>query len=276
MKYFIFICLYTSTTLCLIAQDNCNVFLWNGDSCKYDACSYLENAKSWYQLTKEYHMIKDTAIQICPSYATPYRHKSTAYLKTGDFINFKKLIDKAVLLNPVQNLDYRGWCRFQFFRDYQGAINDIERLEKLTGADIGYCQNGDYHLIIAKGLCYKMLGERDKAIQIIKNQINLNPKLVGDYDYLHLGVLYFEKEKYTKAIKLFDQQSILNNLAENQYYKALSYKAIGDNLKYKKAISLADEYYLASNIMYDVYTHQVDKVYYVQIKEEYGLAFNGK
>ena len=56
------------------------------------------------------------ALEICPSYHPAYRAKSTAYLKTGDFITWKKLMDKAVELSPEDHLDYRGWCRFQFLK----------------------------------------------------------------------------------------------------------------------------------------------------------------
>ncbi len=252
----------------VLAQNNCNVFLYAGDSCRYKACTFYEAAPTYFQLAKAYHEIIDEAIAICPTYAVLYRHKSTAYLKTGDFIGWKRLIDKAVALNPTEHLDYRGWCRFQFFRDYEGAIKDIDLLDSLVNYDIGYGQNGHYHLNIAKGLCYKMLGKTDKAIQIISQQIKENIKSVGLYDYLHLGVLYLETGDYTAALSAFDQQATINELAENCYYKALLYKALKQPAQQRIYLQQAKKLYLAKTYMFDSYTHQVDKIYLEDIEEE--------
>ena len=62
-------------------------------------------------------------------------------------------MNKAVALDPKEHLPYRGWCRYQFFRDYEGAIQDIERLDSLSKYDIGYSVNAEYHLHIARALC---------------------------------------------------------------------------------------------------------------------------
>lgn len=229
---------------------------------------YLENSPNYFQLTKEYHDIKDKALEICPEYAIVYKHKSTAYLKTGDFIGWKKLIDKAVELNPKENLDYRGWCRFQFFRDYEGAIKDIEALDKLVNHDIGFCQNGHYHLNIAKALCYKMLGQESHAIQIIEAQLTNDISSLGLYDYLHLGVLYLDQGNYSKAIENFKKQHQQNELTENYYYLALAYKQTKDFDAYKSMLAKAKQLYLEARIMQDIYTHHVDKIYLKDIENE--------
>jgi len=252
----------------LYSQDNCNVFLWKGDSCRYNACTFLEESPSYFQLTREYHEIKDQALEICPEYAVVYKHKSTAYLKTGDFVGWKKLIDQAVDLYPEENLDYRGWCRFQFFRDYQGAIDDIERLEDLVDYDIGFCQNGDYHLVIAKGLCYKMIGENEKAIEIIQGQIERDPSSVGLYDYLHLGVLYLENGEYDKALEAFSEQKKYYELAECLYYEAMVFKKLEQQAAYETSVQKAHALYTDSQHMIDTYTHHVDKVYLAEIEAE--------
>lgn len=265
LSQLILIMLFIQTVL---AQDNCNVFLSRGDSCRYEACKFLKESASHFQLTKEYHEIKDKALEICPEYAVIYKQKSTAYLKTGDFINWKILIDRAVELNPTENLDYRGWCRFQFFRDYKGAIEDIEELDRMVDYDIGYSQNGDYHLNIAKALCYKMIGEKTKAIQIISNQIKKDTSSVGLYDYLHLGVLYLENNDYDNAINAFKKQSNINELAECQYYKALTYRKLNKQEEYSLSMNKAKSLYSSSRYMLDIYTHQVDKIYLQDIQNE--------
>jgi len=253
----------------MVAQKNCNVFKWEGDECSYEACVFLEEAPSYFQLRKEFHDIYDKALEICPEYSDAYRAKSVAYLKTGDFITWKQLMDKAVELNPVEHLGYRGWCRFQFFRDYQGAIADIERLDRLTEHNIGYSQNGMYHLNVAKALCYKMLGEKQKAIAIIKDQIQADVDKVGLYDYLHLGVLYLETNRFEKAKIVFNQQILEYDCAENRYYLAMAHKAMNHSENYIENIRLARFLYRQNRVMADPYTHQVDKIYGSEIEEEH-------
>lgn len=251
------------------SQDNCNVYLWEGDTAKFNACEYLQNAPGYFQLRREHHVIRDSAIKIAPHYDYPYWSKSIAYLKTGDFIGWKKLIDKAVELNELKHLGYRGWCRFQFFRDYEGAISDLERLEEIMGTtDTGICQNGKYHLRVAMGLCYKMIGEKQKALEIIKSQIDADPDFVQLFDYLHLGVLYFEMNQLDEAKRSFQLQETINPLAETAFYQSQLAQKEGDSNAALKYAELALERHKQRRFMYDPYGHQVDKVYLSQIEDQ--------
>ena len=250
----------------LKGQDNCQAFLYQGDTCRYEACDYLANARGYFQLRRQYHEIKDKAIEICPNYSTPYKHKSTAFLKTGDFVTWKKLMDKAVELNPRANLDYRGWCRFQFFRDYEGAIEDFDLLATYLGDDIGYSQNGFYHLDFAKALCLKMLGKRQDAIALMEKRLSAKGYNPGLYDYLHLGVLYLETEAFDKAEAALNRQSEINELAENLFYKAKLAEVRGEKEVKVRLLKKAVELYKNSSVMYDQYTHQVDKVFLSEIE----------
>lgn len=137
----------------LFGQINCEVYKNSGDLKKYEACRIAEERAGHYQFSFEYQNALDRALAVDSTFSWAYRYKSTAFLKSGDFITWKKLMDQAVALDPAAHLDYRGWCRFQFFRDYAGAIEDIERLTSLVSYDIGFSQNGYYHLEIARALC---------------------------------------------------------------------------------------------------------------------------
>ena len=265
-KFIVF--LFLIGTSSSYAQYNCEAFKMLGDTCKYEACKYIEKSKRYFQLLEEYHDKYNRALEICPDYHPAYKAKSTAYLKTGDFVMWKKLMDKAVELSPVDNLDYRGWCRFQFFRDYKGAIQDIEQLQDLVGVNAGFGQNGMYHLNIARALCYKMMGERAKAIQIIEEHLQ-NDYMTGLYPQYHLGILYYEEREYDKALKAFELQTEEYSFAENEYYKSLVYKELNQSEQQKAAIQKSLNLYKEGIFMYDVYAHQVDKIYLLQVEEEY-------
>lgn len=275
MKSFSFLIWLLPISL-VFSQPNCEAYKYYGDTLKYKACKKAMGIKGFYQFSKEYQTVLDESLEIDPTFDYAYWAKSIAYLKSGDFVTWKKLIDKAVEYNPKDHLGYRGWCRYQFFRDYLGAIKDIEKLDSLVDYDIGYSQNGTYHLNIAKGLCYKAIREKGKAIKIIEDQIKLNEEdnFIGAYDYIHLGVLYLETEQYKKAIDMFKKQSQRNELAENQYYLALTYQKLDNNTELKSGLEKAKELYIEGKKMSDPYSNPMDKIYLEQIEGQLKLAKN--
>ncbi len=267
----IFTLLGASIALQLFAQPNCEAFKYFGEDLKYEACMAAEERSGHYQFSREYQEALDNALEIDPTFSYAYRAKSTAYLKAGNFIEWKRLMDKAVKLEPEEYLSYRGWCRFQFFRDYAGAIEDIELLDRLTDYDIGHSVNGYYHLHIARALCYKVLGQPEKGIAIIEEQIADSEHVLGLYDNLHLGVMYFELGQYEKAIEIFKIQELESDLAENRYYKALAHKKLGNIEQYKANVSLAKSKYEQELRLFDPYSPQIDKVYLSDIEAEIAL-----
>lgn len=250
------------------AQPNCEAFKYYGDTLKYKACKVAETAHRYYQFSREFQAIFDRAIAIDPTFDYAYSEKSVAYLKSGDFLGWKPLIDKAVALNPRGNLGYRGWCRYQFFRDYRGAIADIERLDSLMDSNIGFSVNGDYHLNVAKALCYKGIGQKNRAIDIIEQQLQDPQHELGLFDNLHLGVLCLETQQWEKAIQAFQSQSQRNELAENQYYLSLVYKNAGKTIEQQNALQKALDLYDKKRRMFDPYTAHMDKIYRVDIERE--------
>lgn len=269
MKHIVLFILGLTGCYLTFAQRNCNALLWNGDQCGYEACKFLEESPKFFQLRKEFHDTYDKAVEICPDYADAYRAKSVAYLKTGDFVTWKILMDKAVALAPEENLGYRGWCRYQFFRDYTGAIADIEKLEKLVSHDIGYSQNGTYHLKVAKALCHKQMGNTGLAISLLKDHIDHYEGGVGIYDFMHLGVLYLESGDYELALDNFQSQMKEYDCAENRYYLAKALVNLKKSDKAREHFEKAKEYYSQKRYMFDPYTHQTDKVYAKDIESAF-------
>lgn len=244
------------------SQPNCNAFLAKGDTSQYKACLVASSHNDkYYQFDLRSEKILDSAIKICPHFAYAYSEKSVPYLKSGDFITWKALIDKAVKYDAPGYLGYRGWCRLQFFRDYKGAISDFDQLLKISPEEIGVSSNGDYHLNIARGICYAALHEELKAASIIEAQLKVENYAPGPYDYYQLGVIYFKLKNYTKALECFMLQSKRNELGENDYYRARVLKLTGDRSGYKTARNSAILLFKKDKIMFDTYTHPFNEVY---------------
>ena len=275
MNYYTLFILFLSFSS-VLAQPNCEAYKYYGDTLKYEACKKAMENAGLYQFSKAYQMNLDESIAIDPTFDYAYWAKSVAYLKSGDFVTWKKLIDKAVDLNPKEYLGYRGWCRYQFFQDYEGAIKDIETLDSLVDYDIGHSQNGTYHLNVAKGLFYKGIGEKEKAIIILEKQIQRNEEenFVGAYDYVHLGVLYLETNRFEKAIETFKKQLEINDLAENHYYLALAYLKLEKPSESKSCLETAKELYLEGRRMFDTYATPMDKIYLEDIESALKAAYD--
>lgn len=247
------------------SQPNCEIFKSKGDTKCYEACVLASEAEArqGYRDSQEKF---DKAIALCPTLDYAYFEKSVPYLKRGDFVTWKKLIDQAVALNSW-HLGYRGWCRYQFLRDYRGAIEDFEKLQKVTPGEIGYSQNGDYQLNIVKALCYSALGEKSKAIQIIETQFKQKNYSPMAYDYLHLGVIKLDVGDLDGSIDALKKSISANDyLAENYYYLGMAHVKKDENKQAREYFEKALEFYRKGYKLSDVYTHPMDKIYLSQIE----------
>jgi tetratricopeptide (TPR) repeat protein len=251
----------------LYAPPNCEIY--KSDKACYQSCHEAWKAIRYHQgsYTSQEHFNK--SIALCSTFPYSYMEKAVPYLKRGLFIEWKKLIDRAVELDPEQYLGYRGWCRLQFLRDYEGAINDIETLKSITDYDIGYCQTGDYHLNIALAYCYKEIGAYGKAKALYDAEQRVPNYSPGLFDYYHYGVLEFELGNYNKALAYFDQQIVFNDdLAECYFFKALSHKGLNQIDDYSANLEKAKNYYQRGKILTDTYTEPLNKIYLKDILDE--------
>lgn len=254
-------------SLNLYAPPNCEIYKAD-DNC-YKSCKEAMKAIKYRQGSYKSQKHFKQSIASCPNVAYPYMEKAVPYLKRGLFIEWKAMIDKAVELSPEEYLGYRGWCRLQFLRDYEGAIQDIETLKSLVNYDIGYCQTGDYHLNVALALCYKEIGNLEHAREIFLQYINSEDYSDGLYDYYHLGVLEFEDGNFRAAINYLDQQIKTNDyLGETYYYKALAHHKLNQLDLYTQNLEKAENYYRKGRIRTDIYTEMIDQVYLIDILKE--------
>lgn len=254
-------------SLDLYAPPNCEIYK-NNESC-YKSCKAATKAIRYKQGSYWSQQYFDESIELCPNFAYSYMEKAVPYLKRGKFITWKKLIDKAVELSPQEYLGYRAWCRLQFLRDYEGTIKDIEQLKKLTTYDIGYCQTGDYHLNIALALCYKEMGEMDKARMLFEEQLGSNDYDARLYDYYHFGVLEYQAENYQKAIEYLEKQIEVNgDLGETYYFLAMANKGLGHWEAYNEYLNKSEDYYRKGNLRTDTYAETIDKIYLIDILNE--------
>lgn len=240
---------------------NCN--LYEGDCAK--ACHEAELAIRHGQGSKESQIHFDKSIALCPSFDYSYYEKAVPYAKRGYMHDWIIMIDEAISINRKEYLGTRAWYHFFFMHNYQKAIDDIEELDSMTSGDIGMTGDGEYHLNIMKALCYKGLGENEKAIKIIEHQLIDSTHDQGLYDYYYLGVLNYEKGQLQKALKALERQNDYNDIADAHYYQAMIHKKLGNLSMYSRELDTSLKYYDDERRLKNSYTDHMDKVYRQQI-----------
>ncbi len=262
--------LFVITTFHVFGQPNCEIYNSIDNQNCYKACKLAIQASDKQGL-KESQIQFDEAIALCPNFGWAYFEKSVPYVKRGEFLTWINLIDQAVEFNPRAHMGYRGWFKYQFLRDYKGALADLTQFSKLQ-KNIGFSQNGNYHLDIVKALCHKGLGNNIEAIRIIEETLSNPNYSVGFYDYLHLGVAYLKEKDYDKAkIVLEKQLETHDSLAETHFYLAMIYKHKKLINKFKEHLKKSKEKYLKGERLTDPYTIPMDKIYLKEIEDELSL-----
>jgi tetratricopeptide (TPR) repeat protein len=247
------------------SQANCTVFK---DSSHIKACRLYNAADSFPQGSALSQHYLDSAIHICPDYANAWREISVPYLKRGDFPTWRNYIDKAVTLQPRLYLGVRGWCRYKFLHDFEGALQDLQQLDTLTSGEPGPSGDGSYNLYIVMALCERGLGNYDAAFHYFALGIDSvrarqGPIWVGFYDYVHRAVLRMKQGDYRGALNDLDlQMEKTDKYAETAYYRGLAFAALGRTKEARAALQKARALFITDGYHFsDVYCEVQDEVY---------------
>lgn len=243
-----------------------NCLLYEGD-CQ-EACHLAEKAIQFAQGSPKSQALFDESIEACPTFDYSYYEKAVPFAKRGQIIEWKKLIDRAVEIDPIEHLSNRGWYHFFFLNNYESAIEDIEMLDSLNPYDIGSTGDAIYHLNVLKAICYFQIGEKNKALEVIQIQMANESHYISLYDYICLGVMLMENEMYNEAAEAFSQQVDHNDLAENHYYLGMVYLHKNEQEKAKEELLIALDYYDKNMTMENGYRELPFEIYRLDIENE--------
>jgi imidazolonepropionase-like amidohydrolase len=179
----------------------------------------------------------DSALAILPSYAYLWQQKSNPAVKQRKYELAIQYLDSAVKYDCRKYLDYRGFTKCIFQKDYKEAIKDFDAAYVLNG------ESGvmDHSYSFFKGLCYLQLNKFDSAehfiTQSIDNKITKQgSNWVHPMEWFYAGIVQFEKERYPAAINYFDScLKTYANFPEAQYYKS---HCLINQKDYKSALAL--------------------------------------
>ena len=186
------------------------------------------------------------ATEIDSSYQQAVYELSVAYLKRGLPHKWKPQYNKAVLLDSVERIPWRGYLYLWFYRDYKKAIADFDASDTLTPNFIDQPQG--HSVDYWRGIAYLGLKDYDRSIAYFDKYVKQETEESGEdwvelTTFLYRGIAYFEKQQYDEALINFDKQlQYSRNLsADAKYYKALIAQKQGDLILAKTLIDSAIE-----------------------------------
>ena len=186
------------------------------------------------------------ALAIDPNYEQGVYELSVAHLKRGMPHKWLPQYDKAVKLDAINRIPWRGYLYLWFYRDYKKAIADFDASDILTPKFIDNPQgiSVDYW----RGVAYLGLKEHEKSISFFKKYMDIQIKDLGEdwielKAFLFVCIAYYESGKIDKANLYFDKVLKYNggNYADAKYYKALICKEKNEIKESKELINSAIE-----------------------------------
>ena len=184
------------------------------------------------------------AIELDSTYEQAVYELSVAYLKRGMPHEWKAQYDKAVLLDSVTRIPWRGYLYLWFYRDYKKAIADFDASDYLTPnfVDAPQGHSVDYW----RGIAYLGLNDYENSIAYFDKYINKDTEELGEdwvelTAFLYRGIAYYEAGNFENALYNFDKQLEhgRNLSADAKYYKALIFNDQGEHEKAKELLDSA-------------------------------------
>ena len=170
------------------------------------------------------------AVAIDSTYQEAVYELSVAHLKRGMPNKWLPQYNKAVKLDSVTRIPWRGYLYLWFYRDYKKAIDDFDASDKLTPKylDAPQGHSVDYW----RGIAYLGLNNYGKSNWYFEKHIKKESEEFGeDYvditAFLYNGIAYFESGNYENALINFEKQLKhgKNLSADAKYYKSIILKS---------------------------------------------------
>ena len=193
---------------------------------------------------------------------------SVAYNKRGENKEGMRRLYKVIEMNPRDYLGYSGWLKQLRFKDYENALKDFHRLDKLSKITEYPWGENIYYLM---GLSHQGLGNQDSAIYYYDKFIASEKKPENIYPrmYTFRGKVEADRNNYEKALDFYNKTiSLDKNIAEAYYYKAETYQALKQNdsakINYNKSLDLINKGYKDQ----DPYDEKFLEIYTLEIEDK--------
>lgn len=192
----------------------------------------LDSLSAYPQVSMQSDLYYKLVLEKYPNTHEAYMSRSVAYNKCGEHATGFAMLNRAVELDPMQNLGYRAFVKLYMMHDYEGALQDCLRLDSLTAYAKPGVWGEDMDMVI--GLCYLQLADFQKARLRFTNSINRVTQKSGKQwnsprVFLYLGITLMKEKAYSQATQVLNELiKLYPNYSEAYYYKAQCYGSLKD------------------------------------------------
>jgi tetratricopeptide (TPR) repeat protein len=203
------------------------------------------------------------AIERNPEDSDAWMEYSVSFNKAGDFHTGFKYLNKAVELSPAKHLGYRGWIKLRKLRDFNGALQDFERLDTLTPNFVDAPWGEDIDFL--RGECHFGNKNYEKALECFRTSLSNRKEGWSDVQtFVYLGLCEKKLGNYKAAILELER-------ALHQYGKTCEahvnlaeiYLELGDIDKAKEHLAAAEDSFPYRRN--DVYNEFLNEIYWEDV-----------
>lgn len=216
------------------------------------ACGHRNNS--------DYKEISFDAIDIDPSLnAKELVEKSYLINKSGDFHRGFKYLNRAVALDPVAHLGYRGWIRLRKLRDFDQALADFNRLDSLTPGYVDAPWGEDIDFL--RGECYFGNKQYYKAVKSFHKSLKNQKEGWADVQaYVYLGICQYKLGNYDQGIVVLKEGlNQYDKICEAHYWLAKIYQTLNKMDSAREHIQKARD--LIAYKRDDIYNEYLNEIY---------------
>lgn len=229
---------------------------------------YVYNCADKYSYRFNHHKYQqclDDGINKDPNISYLWQQKAMPYFKARKYEVGMQYLDKAVKINKVRYLPYRGFIKCIFTKTYKEAIKDFEEIKAIEGNSIVMDHSYDFYL----ALSHLQLNHFEKSEDIFLKDVNAQIEEWGEKEYHHLSIFYlgisqYEQKKWEEANKSFNKTlEKYPTFSDAMYYKSICLYKQGKIDEYKEWYAKAKENGEAGNTisednsLYETYPYQI-------------------
>ncbi len=231
----------------------------------------LDSLSKYPQGTLESDLYYQLVLEKYPNTQEAYMGRSVSYNKRGEHARGFQLLNKAVELNPLQNLGYRAFVKLYMMHDYKGALTDVLQLDTLSGKSKPAVWGEDMDMFI--GLCFLLLENTQDAKLYLNKSINRISEQYGKQwnfarSFMYLGITLYKEKNYPEALVAFTSMAeAYPNSTEAYYYQAACHKEQNNISEMQKQAQQALECYKKQGTEKNPYFEMPFQVYYSMITD---------
>ena len=192
---------------------------------------YVSLAQYTMQGSKKQMRILEKAVRIDPQNDQAWRNLSFPFLSYGLYKEWHEHSSMAIKLNAEAWQGWRGRSKLYYFRDYGGALYDLDATDTLTINKNDYAQRESVEYL--RGLCYLGLKNHAKAEEYFKLYISNEKKSTGSYEidakvYIYLAIINNYNQAYEETKKVFSEVPKNDLLADHHFHIAFAHFMLGE------------------------------------------------